>query len=134
VRGLLVVTSLILAWLTTVLIERPVQLGAQAKWKLVLPCVLMIGVGYLGGMTYARGGLGFRKGYSPDADVRTATLGAGGEFVDHTCGVSPDDQKLFISARPTGVARSISPYGATARPMPSTEDWSAHLRPTSAGC
>jgi len=55
----------------------------------------MIAVGYLGGMTYARDGLGFRKGYSPDADVTTATLGAGGEFVNRTCGVSPDDQKLF---------------------------------------
>ncbi|MCO2667368.1 acyltransferase, partial [Pseudomonas aeruginosa] len=50
---------------------------------------------YLGGMTYARGGLGFRKGYSPDADVTTAKLGAGHEFVNLTCGVSPDEQRLF---------------------------------------
>jgi peptidoglycan/LPS O-acetylase OafA/YrhL len=95
VRIGIIATSIVLAWLTTALIERPVRLGAPAKWKLIVPCVLMIGVAYLGGMTYRRDGLGFRKGYSPDADVTTATLGAGHEFVNLTCGVPPTDRHLF---------------------------------------
>ncbi|MFL9888117.1 acyltransferase family protein [Paraburkholderia agricolaris] len=95
VRIGIVVLSVVLAWLTTALIERPVRLGAPARWKLVAPCALMLGVAYLGGMTYVRDGLAFRKGYSPDADVTTATLGAGHEFVDLTCGVPPADRHLF---------------------------------------
>lgn len=95
VRGVLVVIAVGLAWLKTVIVERPVRFGAPRVWKLVVPCLLMLGIVYLGGMTYVRGGLGFRKGYSPDADVATAKLGAGHEFVDLTCGVPPDDQSLF---------------------------------------
>ncbi|CAE6696007.1 hypothetical protein R69619_00482 [Paraburkholderia nemoris] len=95
VRAGIIAVSVVLAWLTTVLIERPVRLGPPVRWKLVVPCVLMLGVAYLGGMTYQRDGLGFRKGYSPDADVTTATLGAGHEFVDLTCGVSSADRHLF---------------------------------------
>jgi peptidoglycan/LPS O-acetylase OafA/YrhL len=95
VRIGIIAVSIALAWLTTVLVERPIRLGAPAGWKLIVPCVLMLGVAYLGSITYQRGGLGFRKGYSPDADVTTATLGAGHEFVDLTCGVSSADRHLF---------------------------------------
>ncbi|UEP28000.1 acyltransferase family protein [Burkholderia sp. B21-007] len=95
VRSGLVVIAVALAWLTTVIVERPIRFGPAKRWKLIAPCLLMVGVAYLGGMTYARGGLGFRKGYSPDADVTTAKLGAGHEFVNLTCGVSPDEQRLF---------------------------------------
>ncbi|KWA71732.1 acetylase [Burkholderia ubonensis] len=95
VRGGLVVIAVGLAWLTTTIVERPVRFGPPRVWKIAAPCLLMLGVVYLGGMTYARGGLGFRKGYSPDADVTTAKLGAGHEFVNAMCGVSPDEQRLF---------------------------------------
>lgn len=95
VRGGLVVIAVSLAWLTTAIAERPVRFGAARMWKIAAPCLLMLGIAYLGGMTYVRGGLGFRKGFSPDADVATAKLGAGHEFVDPTCGVLPADQSLF---------------------------------------
>jgi hypothetical protein len=95
VRIGIVAVSVVLAWLTTVLVERPVRLGPPVRWKLIAPCLLMLGVAYLGGMTYVRHGLGFRKGYSPDADVTTATLGAGHELVNLTCGVPPTDRHLF---------------------------------------
>lgn len=95
VRGGLVVIAVALAWLTTTIVERPIRFGPPRVWKLVVPCLLMLSIVYLGGMTYVRGGLGFRKGYSPDADVTTAKLGAGHEFVNAMCGVSPDEQRLF---------------------------------------
>ncbi len=95
VRGGLIAVAIALAWLTTVIVERPLRFSAPARWKLVAPCLLMIGIVYLGGMTYVRRGLEFRKGYSPDADVATAKLGAGHEFVDLKCGISPADQSLF---------------------------------------
>lgn len=142
VRGFLVVTSLILAWLTTALIERPVRLGAPAKWKLVAPCLLMIAVGYLGGMTYERGGLGFRKGYSADADVATAKLGAGDEFVNHTCGVSPDEQKLFhfcatdkrgpVHYAVWGDSKADALYWGLVRLSPADQHWMLIARPSCA--
>ncbi|CAG9258010.1 Putative O-antigen acetylase [Burkholderia diffusa] len=95
VRGGLVVIAVALAWLTTAIVERPVRFGPTRVWKIAAPCLLTLGIVYLGGMTYVRGGLGFRKGYSPDADVTTARLGAGHEFVNPMCGVSPDEQRLF---------------------------------------
>ncbi|WP_175947826.1 acyltransferase family protein [Burkholderia pyrrocinia] len=95
VRGTLLITAVVLAWLTTMIVERPVRFGPATVWKIAAPCLLMLGIAYLGGMTYVRGGLGFRKGYSPDADVTTAKLGAGHEFVNAMCGVSPDEQRLF---------------------------------------
>ncbi|MBO7882014.1 acyltransferase family protein [Burkholderia pseudomallei] len=95
VRGGLVVIAVALAWLTTAIVERPVRFGAAGMWKIAAPCLLMLGIAYLGGMTYVRGGLGFRKGFSPDADVATAKLGAGHKFVDPTCGVLPADRSLF---------------------------------------
>lgn len=95
IRAGILLVSIMLAWGTTRMIERPVRSGPPTRWRIIVPCVLIAGVGYLGGMTYVRGGLGFRKGYSPDADVTTATLGAGREFVTLTCGVPRDDQHLF---------------------------------------
>jgi peptidoglycan/LPS O-acetylase OafA/YrhL len=95
VRAEIVAISIVLAWLTTVAIERPIRFGVPHPAKLIGPCVLMLLAGYLGGMTYDREGLGFRKGYSADADVTTATLGAGREFTVPTCGVSSADQHLF---------------------------------------
>ncbi|RKP43271.1 acyltransferase family protein [Trinickia fusca] len=96
VRASMVVVSIGLAWFTTTVIERPVRLGSSAKWKLVAPCVLMLGIACLGCMTYVCGGLGFRiNRYSPDADVTTAKLGAGHEFVNLRCGVSAADQQFF---------------------------------------
>ncbi|RQP34147.1 acyltransferase family protein [Burkholderia ubonensis] len=95
VRGSLLLVAVALAWLTTAIVERPIRFGPAKRWRLVAPCLLMIGVAYLGGMTYVRGGLGFRKGYSPDANVTTAKLGAGHEFVNSMCGVSPDEQRMF---------------------------------------
>ena len=95
VRACVVLLSVALAWITTVAVERPVRFGQPARWKLIAPCVAMLALGYLGGMTYARDGLGFRKGYNPDADVSTARLGAGHEFVNPVCGVASSDQHLF---------------------------------------
>lgn len=142
VRAVLVVTSLLLAWLTTVLIERPIRFGSAAKWKWIVPCVLMVVAGYLGGMTYARGGLGFRKGYSPDADVTTARLGAGGEYVNRTCGVSPDRQKLFdfcatdkrgpVHYAVWGDSKADALYWGLVRTSPPEARWMEIARPSCA--
>ncbi|KGS05902.1 acyltransferase family protein [Burkholderia pseudomallei] len=142
VRGGLVVIAVGLAWLTTVSVERPVRFGPPRVWKLVVPCLLMLGIVYLGGMTYVRDGLGFRKGYRPDADVATAKLGAGHEFVNLTCGVPPDDQSLFPfcatdkRVRPHfavwGDSKADALYWGLVRESAPGEGWTLIARPSCA--
>ncbi|SEK01638.1 Peptidoglycan/LPS O-acetylase OafA/YrhL, contains acyltransferase and SGNH-hydrolase domains [Paraburkholderia diazotrophica] len=95
VRAAAVALSVALAWLSCVAIEKPVRFGKQHWSKVAVPCVLLIAMGYIGGMTYVRDGLGFRKGYSLTADVTSATLGAGHEFVKPECGVPASQRRLF---------------------------------------
>ncbi|CAB3788222.1 acyltransferase family protein [Pararobbsia alpina] len=95
VRRGIVAISVGLAWLTTIVVERPVRFGPSRIAKVLVPCLAMLVVAYLGQMTYMRDGLDFRKGYSPNADVNTAKLGAGHEFVKASCGVASADQHLF---------------------------------------
>jgi len=87
--------SVVLAWLTCATIENPVRFGKPHWSKVVVPCVLLAAIAYVGGMTYVRDGLVFRKGYSSTADVNTATLGAGHEFTRPECGVPKTSQHLF---------------------------------------
>jgi peptidoglycan/LPS O-acetylase OafA/YrhL len=94
-RAAIVMISVALAWLTTAFIERPVRFGASARWKWIVPCLLMVGIGYLGGRARTHGAPAALPTYSPDADVATARLGASRVFVSGTCGVSPANQQLF---------------------------------------
>jgi peptidoglycan/LPS O-acetylase OafA/YrhL len=59
-RLILVVSSVILAWLTYQLIEKPIRHGGHKKVKSIMPLVLMLIVGYIGHITYQMNGLIFR--------------------------------------------------------------------------
>ncbi len=63
IRIAAVVTSIILAWLTYRLIEKPIRFGAGAhgKVKTAFLCFLMVVIGYIGFNSYIRDGLPFRK-------------------------------------------------------------------------
>ncbi|MFL9867286.1 acyltransferase family protein [Paraburkholderia fungorum] len=138
VRASVVILSIALAWITTIAVEGPIRFGQPARWKLIAPCVAMLALGYAGGMTYARDGLGFRKGYSPDADVSTAKLGAGHEFVNPTCGVASSDQHLFqfcaTDKRATshyavwGDSKADALYWGLVRLSPPEESWTLIAR------
>ncbi|TAK90619.1 MAG: acyltransferase [Burkholderiaceae bacterium] len=52
--------SLILAWLTYVLIEKPIRFGKYSNKKIVILCLLMLVIGLLGYYTDKKNGLGFR--------------------------------------------------------------------------
>ena len=60
IRIATVVISIVLAWLTFSLIEKPIRFGSHSKAKTITLIVLMIVVGYVGYNTYTRDGLGFR--------------------------------------------------------------------------
>jgi len=57
---LAILSSLVLAILTFLLIERPIRLGRYHKTKAAILCFLMLAVGFVGFNTYARDGLTFR--------------------------------------------------------------------------
>lgn len=61
IRIAALVLSVVLAWLTYKLIERPIRLGKGGKAKVFVLVVLMAIVGYLGYKTYERDGLKFRS-------------------------------------------------------------------------
>lgn len=74
IRIAAVVLSVVLAWLTYELVERPIRLGKYSKAKVPVLVLLMVIVGYVGYSTYSRDGLGFRtnatlKGFSFNGDT-----------------------------------------------------------------
>lgn len=54
------VLSIVLAWLTYLLIERPMRFGKYGRAKIITLVFLMIVIGYVGFNTYQRDGLKFR--------------------------------------------------------------------------
>lgn len=65
VRVVVVVVSIVLAYLTYELIERPLRVGQYAKQKIIALVILMTGMGYVGYNSYQRDGLQFRvKGFT----------------------------------------------------------------------
>jgi hypothetical protein len=63
IRILLVVLSLILAWLTYRFVERPLRFGKYIKAKVIVLALLMTLVGFIGYNTYGRDGLEFRQAH-----------------------------------------------------------------------
>lgn len=55
-----VLISIVLAWLTYRLIEKPIRIGKHSKAKSITLTALMVVVGYVGYNCYMREGLGFR--------------------------------------------------------------------------
>jgi hypothetical protein len=62
IRVAAVALSIILAWLTYKLVERPIRFGQYGKAKVAVLVVLMAVVGYVGYNTYSHDGLKFRAG------------------------------------------------------------------------
>lgn len=61
IRIAAVVVSIVLAWLTYKLVERPLRLGKYSKVKVTVLVVLMTIVGYVGYNNFSRDGLPFRE-------------------------------------------------------------------------
>jgi peptidoglycan/LPS O-acetylase OafA/YrhL len=60
IRITAVVLSLLFAWLTYKLVERPIRFGKYGKAKVTVLVLLMATIGYFGYNTYSRNGLSFR--------------------------------------------------------------------------
>lgn len=60
IRVAMIVASLVLAWFTYAVIEKPIRFGIHNRLKTATLVVLMCLVGYVGYNSYQRNGLGFR--------------------------------------------------------------------------
>jgi hypothetical protein len=60
IRIAAIVISIVLAWLTYKLIEKPIRFGKYSKAKTISLLILMIAVGYAGYNCYKQDGFGFR--------------------------------------------------------------------------
>ncbi|MBF0523452.1 MAG: acyltransferase, partial [Candidatus Omnitrophica bacterium] len=63
-RIVLATVSTVLAWSTYKLIEKPIRFGAYNKLKVMMLCLLMIAIGFIGFITYMADGLPSRKNSS----------------------------------------------------------------------
>jgi peptidoglycan/LPS O-acetylase OafA/YrhL len=66
VAALAILLSFALAWLTYLLVEKPLRFGKSAPAKAVALLVVMVAVGLVGYFTYAKGGFPFRNPGSED--------------------------------------------------------------------
>lgn len=96
-RGAIVVVSIILAWLTYRLVERPVRLGSRGvAFKVATLVALMPLVGVVGYNTFARHGLVFRDVVKINTSLATGNDGGPGVELVHDCGLNEVDKALFF--------------------------------------
>jgi hypothetical protein len=97
VRGAIVLVSIVLAWLTYRLVERPVRLGSRgAGFKVAVLVALMPVVGVVGYTTFVRHGLPFRDVVKINTSIDTGKDGGPGVELVHDCGLSEVDKPLFF--------------------------------------
>jgi len=109
-RATAVATSVALAWLTYKLIERPIRFGKGGVWKTAALCASLAGACVVGFNTFQAGGLREREVVALNASAVTATLGAGKDRVDPSCGTEGHDGvKLDFCYRTKGkpVTRAV---------------------------
>lgn len=71
IRAMAVASSFMLAWLTYILVEKPIRFGGSSRMKTISLFILMVLVGYAGFNAFDRGGLEFRHRYNWKSDYRS---------------------------------------------------------------
>lgn len=92
----LVVFSIMLAWLTCLLIERPIRFGKYNGAKVAILLVLLVAVGYTGYNTYERNGLAFRSVIKLNASLDSMNNGGDLGTMSLDCGIfDKNTRELF---------------------------------------
>lgn len=91
IRIIAVVLTVVLAWLTYALVEKPIRLGKHSRAKTAMLILLMLGIGNVGYVSYLKEGLQFRQADAPTktkmfADVNgTVLYNTPEDWVDERC-------------------------------------------------
>ena len=95
VRGLLVLLSVLLAWLTFRFIEKPIRYGKRFPRAVMWLMLWMLAVLLMGHAINRLDGLKFRHYGKLNADTGSLVLGADRDKLLHTCTVPATEQHLF---------------------------------------
>ncbi|MCK9608312.1 MAG: acyltransferase [Methylomonas sp.] len=91
IRIVAVMITILLAWLTYKLVEKPIRLGKHSGFKTVMLILLMLVIGNLGYISYLKDGLEFRQADAPAktqmfADVKgTVLYNTPEDWIDERC-------------------------------------------------
>jgi peptidoglycan/LPS O-acetylase OafA/YrhL len=111
-RAAALLISLLLSILTFNLVERPLRFGRGGVWKTAGLCASLAVAGAAGFNAFEAGGLRDRNVVALNASAVTATLGAGKDMVDQTCGTGPHDGvKLDFCYRTKGKPATRAIWG-----------------------
>ncbi len=94
-----VVISIVLAWLTYRLIDRPIRFGKSGNIKTTLSVVLMVLVGYVGYTSYESDGFPLRDVSRLNVTLKSGDDGGDGGVSMNDCGLSPEQKALFKVCR-----------------------------------
>lgn len=96
IRIIAVLLSIVLAWVTYILVERPLRLPKHGKAKVVVLTTFMVIVGYIGYTVYQLEGFVFRTVNKINISINSGNDGGdGGNMVDE-CGIKDETiRKLF---------------------------------------
>jgi peptidoglycan/LPS O-acetylase OafA/YrhL len=106
-RCAIVLSSILLAWLTYRVVEHPVRTGAGGRWKVAALVALLPVVGFVGYNTSERYGLPFRQVVKINASLASGQDGGAGVELVHECGLDDERKALFFGCfrDPRGAAR-----------------------------
>jgi peptidoglycan/LPS O-acetylase OafA/YrhL len=95
IRGVLVVVSIVLGWLTYQFLERPVRSRPRSKQLIPMLCLTMFVLGAVGLTVKKMDGIKSRQFSMLNADPETLKLGADRGLLLHQCGINADQRALF---------------------------------------
>jgi hypothetical protein len=103
IRLAAVLISIVLAWLTYRLVEKPIRIGNYSKAKTITLLALMVVVGYVGYNCYMREGLGFRFPKIIQELTQHKHVDKGDEHIDKGeptgfCFLNPEQDYSFFKA------------------------------------
>ncbi len=132
-RMVVVIASIILAWLTYRLIEKPIRLNKNSSLKISLLLVAMLGVAAVGYNTFARDGLAFRDVAQQLAIKSSGDAGGDQGKSIPSCGIKKAAEMIFQNCKQDsraepkyallGDSKAASLYGGLVRTSTDAGRW-----------
>lgn len=110
-RAAAVLVSIVLAWLTYQLIEKPIRFGPRGTLKTAGLCASLAVACVAGYLTFDRDGLRHRDVVALNASAATATLGAGKDQAERYCGEGREKVVLDFCYRTKGAPVRYAVWG-----------------------
>lgn len=107
VRVVAVALSILLAWLTCKVVERPMRWGHHGKVKVTVLVLLMALIGAVGYKSYEGNGYLFRDVIKLNVSLQSGEDGGAGSVMEKNCGINNDDIKRRFASCVSDVRGSL---------------------------